>query len=196
MNLAPVIFLLLAILPLSLQAQYENGYIVSVAGDTVQGKLSTELSVVQDVFSSRSRGTKKIFFVTKGETEKHAVTPDDIKGYGYQVSGKNWRHVQTKIRNGKKEFWTPEIAGKINLYLYQVKGGVDVSTQTRKNVIRRFYIGDDASSNLIFVHQSNYKEVLKAKTQDCPELYDKIGKKGFKYKNLENIVAYYNRLCR
>lgn len=52
-----------------------------------------------------------------------------------------------------------------------------------------------ASGNdlLTEVHCANYKKVLRAHMENRPELAEKIGKKGFRFSNLEEVIQAYNR---
>ena len=55
------------------------------------------------------------------------------------------------------------------------------------------YFVSKNDGELVEVHCSNYKKVLRAHTQDNPDLAGKIGQKGYKLNDIEKIVQLYNQ---
>lgn len=58
--------------------------------------------------------------------------------------------------------------------------------------ITTFYLSQ-GNDHLTEVHCGNYRKVLRTHMQDKPEIAEKIGKKGYKFNDLEGIVQAYNR---
>ena len=46
---------------------------------------------------------------------------------------------------------------------------------------------------MVSVTRKNFKKVMKEMTADYPELAAKVGKKGYGYKYIANIIAEYNQ---
>lgn len=55
-----------------------------------------------------------------------------------------------------------------------------------------YYIAK-GENDLLEIHCANYKEVLKTQMSDNQELSAKVGKRGFKFKELGSIIESYNK---
>ena len=55
-----------------------------------------------------------------------------------------------------------------------------------------YYISKDNFEKIDELKASNYKKVLKSLMADKPEIADNIGKKGYRYADMEKIVQTYN----
>lgn len=55
----------------------------------------------------------------------------------------------------------------------------------------RYFIGN--SEGIEAIDGGNYKKLIPQYLKDAPELYSRLGRKGFRFKNLPTMIIYYNR---
>ena len=96
-----------------------------------------------------------------------------------------------------------EIDGTIKLYSV-LNDKTEVQTETYEAVEaeaftnwvlhpdKDFYIGIGSEAEAIT--PSNYKRLAKKYFETTPELTERIGKRGFRYKNLPSMILYYNKM--
>jgi len=106
-------------------------------------------------------------------------------------------HPIEKInKNGKKVFLNTVVEGSIDLYekemavLKPVIPADPMESYTKMHTT--YYISKDNFENIQELKSSNYKEILKSMMADQPELASKIGKRGYRYGEIEEIVLAYN----
>ena len=56
---------------------------------------------------------------------------------------------------------------------------------------KHFYIGTGKDVELITA--SNYKQLVKKYFKDSPELVNRLGKRGFRFKNVPSMILYHNK---
>ncbi|MFK7983113.1 MAG: hypothetical protein AB8G86_24250 [Saprospiraceae bacterium] len=99
-----------------------------------------------------------------------------------------------------------EINGAVKLYSVIKEEGslldieaATVPTTNKANFInwvlnpnKDFYIG--FGDNVEAITPGNFKKLVKKYFSDAPELTQRIGKRGFRYKNLPSMILYYNKI--
>ena len=104
--------------------------------------------------------------------------------------------IEKVNKKGKKVSLNTVIEGSIDLYEKEVtvlKPTIPedpMESYTKIHTI--YYISKDNFENIQEIKSSNYKEILKSMMADQPELADDIGKKGYRYGDIEEIVQAYN----
>jgi hypothetical protein len=96
------------------QAQFKDGYIISLQGDTINGKIK---------YRSQSKNYQACVFANEGGTKEYR--PTDIQGYGY-VKGQHYTSAYTNT-----SFLEALVLGEVNLYkmdkvYYLKKSGQDM----------------------------------------------------------------------
>ena len=103
--------------------------------------------------------------------------------------------------NGKLISLKPRIDGHVQLFVISShqwqKHPKNAKRYLQKHHIRKklCYYSLPTSTKLHAITRFNYKEKLKTMMADCPQLVRQLGQKHFRFKNIESIFAYYNRLC-
>ncbi|MEO0732934.1 MAG: hypothetical protein AAFZ52_08870 [Bacteroidota bacterium] len=126
------------------------------------------------------------------------IHPMLVKGFGFSTEGTNFRYV-SRFHEGQWFFLREEMAGRA-LRLYRLPDGNDRWVDDR--VLRlfstqppRFYIGYDGGKKLLAVPRAGFKRNLRDFFAEAsPELASKIGKKGYRYKDIYAIVGEFNEL--
>lgn len=99
------------------------------------------------------------------------------------------------IINGQKVQVSPLIEGTMNLYFRMIP----ISEANLYNPyfpynepseVPQFFIG---SRDLIRIDEWNYESVLKRIMVDRPALIKQLGKQGFRFENIKQMVYYYNK---
>lgn len=168
-----------------------KGYIITSKGDTLHGKLQ---------MLSPTQNQVKVKFINKnGKREIYKAKA--IKSYAFQaqVWDKSKKsNIQKWIYYTKKTVERPpipfggndilmqqEIKGTINVYNYYIE------TRSNQNMEHIVYI--EKSNVLYDVNRDNYKKILKPLMADYSIVYNKIGKKGYTYKFLNQTIMEYNQ---
>ena len=104
--------------------------------------------------------------------------------------------VQKETKRGKSLTVTPLVEGNLTLYTHQSE--VLQSTipedplESYTRVHTRYYLETENPDVIIHIHSMNYKTVLLSYFTDKPELLEKIGKKGYRFNDLDKIITAYN----
>lgn len=125
------------------------------------------------------------------------VHPASIYGFAF-VDGDDVLIYESKLLDGSWKFLKVENQDK-ELTMYtsverQVKfagSGRSPSIQDERNAQVWLQFSKDQPFK---VYRTNYKGILRKRMSAFPELADRLGKRGFRYKNLPAIVELYNRL--
>ena len=199
--------LLLAGLTLATGQKRESGYLVTTEGDSITGVLYIvrpqsgipdqilQIDVVDPSGAKKAWEAKNI--------AEYALDQSGVTGY------KTFDRYYAKVwpSNGQRVFINPMVEGKAHLYLVaDPKGPKDLEPTTSNTVVFRsgqqdqeknvYFISFADTEYIIRLESDNYVQVLKQFLKDCPELTAQIGKKKFKFKNLSQIVTYYNESCK
>jgi len=104
---------------------------------------------------------------------------------------------QKETRKGELLQVTPIVEGALTLYTHQSE---IIQTTIPEDPFESFttihtsyYLEIGEEGKITQLHCMNYKSVLKTQMSDNPELQNKIGKKGFSFKDLEKIISAYNK---
>lgn len=181
-------FALLLTLSYSLFATQNPGFIITKDAKIITGK-------VADIFYS-SWKTELIFINEMGR--RYAFHPAVIAGFAIKTDGE-LVHYESKFRKGQWQFMNVLEKGK-NLSLYR---SPSVKTQewsinygddqivSRK--VTEYWLEYEKNAP-VRVSSINYKRLLRQYLVLEPELVEKLGKKGYRYKNLQTIVQEFNQL--
>jgi len=106
-------------------------------------------------------------------------------------------HPVEKInKNGKKVFLNTVAEGSIDLYEREVavlKPTIpEDPMESYTEMQTSYYISKNNFENIQELNNSNYKKILKSIMADKPDLAKEIGKKGYRYKDIESMVQAYN----
>ena len=129
--------------------------------------------------------------------DTYNIHPATIYGFVFEVEGKILVY-ESKYLNGKWQFFKVEKKGQaLSMYisverklLYTSSGGSPVVLE-EKNPQIWLQFGEESPFK---IHWLNYKSVLRKRMQAFPDLVDRIGKRGFRYNDLANMVELYNKL--
>ncbi len=167
-----------------------DGYVVKIEGDTLFGQLQMLTPSLNQV---------KIKFISK-DGEKQLFKAKELKSYAFQVPLWNPKqeeyavewvcYVRKKIDvvpvpfSSNEVLLQREVHGTVSYYNCYVEARSD---QSLEHII--FLEKDDI---LYTVNKDNYRNVLKILFADFPFLKEKIGKKGYSFKDLKATVEEYN----
>lgn len=178
------------------------GYLITLEGDTVSG-------TIQAVNGIYGPGQIDYFMVDPGTSER-SLPAKEIATYTL-VGTESDRQVKKSYYAKKwpphniRVFLEPRQDGKAQLYLLPdlevVREPKDLNTiifdSESANAPKKsaYYFSSPKTEFLLRLDEENYEPALKQMLRDCPELTDQIGRKKFKFKNLENIITFYNKSC-
>jgi hypothetical protein len=174
-------------LSFSLQAESLRGFLLT--------KDNYQLTGYFNVLSYSPTGNLITFTNDFGDV--YSIHPMLVKGFGFSKEGTSFRFV-SRFHEGQWFFLHEDVAGRA-LSLYRLPDGsnnwVDDSMlrlfQTPPPTYYFFY-GD---RKILPIPRSSFKKTLKVFFERrSPAIASKIGKKGFRYRNLIEIVERYNEL--
>lgn len=168
-----------------------KGYVVTLEGDTLKGKIE---------MLSPSLNEVKVKLVPN-EGEAIIYRAKEITSYAFIVPNfdvKEKRFTDRWISYVKKNVERPpvpfgptevlmqqEVSGTISFYNYYIETRSQVADFEHLSLIEK-------DGEMIKIAKVNYKEVLKKLMIDQPILAKKIGKKGYRFKNLKKLIINYN----
>lgn len=174
-------------LSLSLQAESLRGFLLT--------KDNYQLTGYFNVLSYSPTGNLITFTNDFGDV--YSIHPMLVKGFGFSKDGTSFRFV-SRFHEGQWFFLHEEVAGR-SLSLYRLPDGsnnwVDDSMlrlfQTPPPTFYFLY----GERKILPVPRLGFKRTLRDFFEDkSPALARKIGKKGFRYRNLGEIVVRFNEL--
>ena len=88
------------------------------------------------------------------------------------------------------------VKGELNLYVVaeyaeEINAVNDNYYQKRKVAYNSYYL--EVNKNLIHIHASNYKRVIKKYLPNAPDLHKRLGKLGFRFENIQYMIEFYNK---
>jgi len=106
-------------------------------------------------------------------------------------------HPIEKInKKGKSVFLNTVVEGSIDLYEKEIevlKPTIpEDPMESYTEIQTSYYISKDSFEGIEELKASNYKKLLKTLMADKPEIADNIGKKGYRYNDIEKIIQAYN----
>lgn len=182
------LFALFLALNFTASATINPGFIV-----TKDAKIITGL--VADVFYSNWK-TELIFVNEMGRS--YHFPPNVIKGFAFNT-GSEVLQFESKFLNGKWHFLKVLEKGKaMNLYCSPSVKTQEMleHTGTRTLVnqkVKEFWL-EKEEGQPFRIYLMGYKKQLKNYLWEEPTLVEKIGKKGYKFKDLQKIITEYNEL--
>ena len=174
-------------LALSLQAESLRGFLLT--------RDNYQLTGYFNVLSYSPTGNLITFTNDFGDV--YSIHPMLVKGFGFSKDGTSFRFV-SRFHEGQWFFLHEEVSGR-SLSLYRLPDGsnnwVDDSMlrlfQTPPPTYYLLY-GD---REILPIPRTGYKRTLKEFLEKrSPALASKIGKRGFRYRDLANIVIQFNEL--
>ncbi|NJN76920.1 MAG: hypothetical protein HC803_00165 [Saprospiraceae bacterium] len=172
-------------------AKVYEGSVILENGQTLEGKiemLSPTLNEVKVKFiDNNGRSTT---YKAKEVAGYNFIFPKynaKTKSYDNQVIEYVKREVSTApIPFGPREVLVErQVKGSISLYNFYV--------ETRASSVaftHNYFVEKDGQ--MIALDKSNYKEILKDLVADYPELKTKIGRKGYNYSSIAELIEEYN----
>lgn len=193
-----VLFSLFLILPFSLSGQTsleavqdQKGYIVTLSGDRLTGKIADVLS---------GSHTNFVLFVNDFGTP-YMIRAEIIQGFAFK-EGNSMVRFETQFDDDQCMFMKVVVKGKaISLYRSLGYGGDSFSPlgtpvanrQQQHYVPGRYYIAQGNRQAIPVKRWGFRRKMRKLLKERAPELAGKIGDKGYRFKNLEKIIKEYNK---
>lgn len=169
------------------------GYIIDKAGKRIEGSI-----IVGDWATNQL----KVKFVKRGNSKK-VYKPNQLKGYGFQqtlvdcTGGKEQRWVEYDTRKADRPstlfgpttvFMEKEVnKGHFKLYCYYI----EVRNNPKKPYTYSFFV-EDANGKFQKVDEKNFSNVSRKLFGEYRALSSRIGKKDFKFQNMDRMIADYN----
>jgi hypothetical protein len=170
-------------------ANYKNGYIITLKGDTIKGFL---------LFQNGYKATKQCVFKENLEGETAIYKPNEISGYRF-IDGKFYISKQLPGENNqqpKTVFLEYFIKGLTSIYyLIDDKGEHYYIEKTPFGLIELSEpIKINEGTNTII--PSKYKGKLRSLMSDCPNIENEIDKTKLNYTSLVSLVQFYHhKVC-
>ncbi|MEM6395743.1 MAG: hypothetical protein AAF741_05300 [Bacteroidota bacterium] len=130
--------------------------------------------------------------------DEYIIEPNRVAGFGFETEDSVLRYVSC-LHEGRWLFLRVlERGRKLNLYRVPDNRSrwVDASSYLYLGATLPDYYIQGKRGNMMPMYRGGFRRNMKALVNDMPELANKIGKKGYRYKNLQDIVAEYNRGSR
>lgn len=112
----------------------------------------------------------------------------------FSQTGVSKDSVSKMIIDGNEVVLEKVIEGEITLYrqayqeedLFETLGILSPVYETKY----RYFIGGE---EIVAIDGGNYKTLIHKYLKNAPELYSRLGRRGFRFKNLPSMLMYYNR---
>lgn len=198
-----ILLILTGTLTLTIGQTTLPGYLITLEGDTVSGAI---LPVRGDYGPTHI----DYFIVDPGKSER-SLPAKDVAKYTLLATGDDRRQVRENYyakrlpHNSIRVFVEPRQDGKAQLYLLPDPEAVPDPQAPNKIVFDRDsanaskemanYFSTPETEFLFRLSPDNFEIALKQMLKDCPKLTEKLGKKNFRFKDLENIITFYNESC-
>lgn len=141
--------------------------------------------------------TGSLMTFTNDFGDVYSIHPMLVKGFGFSKDGLNYRFI-SRYHEGQWFFLRLEQDGRA-LRLFSLPDGTDQWVDD--TMLRLFtnpppnYWFEYGQQKLLGVPRAGFKRVVKAfMEENAPALASKIGKRGFRYRDIHDIVAAYNEL--
>lgn len=136
----------------------------------------------------------------RNEEIRMSFQPQQVLEYTVFTPREEPTHYQfvTHPESGKLQPMRRQVDGPMKLYVDRENFSSRVNRGLPKGAsvvpkVDVYYIGG-YSDDVDKVTSHNWKTVLKQRLFDCPDLAEKIGSKGYKFRHLESMIIAYN-LC-
>jgi hypothetical protein len=159
------------------QDDYLCGYIINNEHDTIHG-------MIKDRNEFPLRKYSKIRFIDQ-RGKKKKLGPGDIRGYV-----RSSMHYETRWYDGKVRFLRPVVKGWVSYYQYEYAiNSDDGSSIETEKLLQRF-----GENNFYEVEFLWFRKRMIDYFSDCPEIVVKLQNKEYRFRDLEKLVADYNRI--
>lgn len=181
-------FLFLFALNTALFATHQPGFIVTKDAKIITGR-------VAEIFYSTWK-TELVFINEMGR--RYTFHPAVIKGFAINNNG-SIVEFESKYQKGTWRFLEVLEKGKtVSLYRSPMNKTQEVSINYGDNRIinrkvREYWL-ENGKSAPIRVNSMNYKKLLRFCLSKQPEIVEKIGKTGYRFRDIQDIIKEYNRL--
>jgi len=175
-------------------AKVYQGYVILNDDSQLEGKIQMLSPTLNEV---------KVKFISK-ENKKKVFKSKEVKEYGFKVE--KWNHKtrqhdintityvrqtveRSPIAFGPKEVLIErQVGGVISMYNHFVEQNSNV----KNPFIHVLYVQKRNEGDLMSLTKQNYRVVLKEMTAEYPELQAKIGRRGYGFKHIAQIITTYN----
>lgn len=104
--------------------------------------------------------------------------------------------ILKKTVKGKKLLVEVAIEGSVSLYVHEseyLKATIPEDPMESYTEIRKsYYIGSNNQDIIQEITFANYKNLLSSEMSECPKLAENLGKKGYKFADMEMIIKEHN----
>lgn len=131
--------------------------------------------------------------------DRYVIYPNYVKGFGYTKDGETFRYV-SKYHEGRWYFLRT-IETKKRMDFYRLPDGSQRWVDDRllaalSSPIPQYWI-QIKGQKLLGIQRARFKKTLREYLEEtAPELARKIGSKGYRYRNIQDIVRFYNEKKR
>ena len=165
----------------------DKDFLITLNGSTLTG-------TVKDISYST---TEASLLFENDFGNAYTIYPATIYGFAFVKDGTTILY-ESKFLDGKWQFLKVERKGKeVSLYrsmerqLKFVGSAKNPIVEKEKNPQIWLQFADEQPSK---VYRLTYKAVLRKRMATCPEVINRLGKRGFKFNDLPSIVELYNEL--
>ena len=170
------------------QKGYLKGYVISNDGDTLRGTIKDrKLSPIPRLYA------KVKFKNRKGK--KRTLGPDDIAAYKRGESmfqsvpfGEVEKFIgTTRVNYGKKHFLRVRVKGYLTLYEHEF-----IDQECGPNFDSNFYLKRTNETQFTRIPMIGFRKRMKLYFSDSYTIIKKIERKGYRYRNINELVRDYN----
>lgn len=190
-----LIFTMIISVPVGVHAaKVYDGYLIKLDSTRVTGRIE---------MLSPSQNEVKVKMLD--ENNKATIyKAKDVLEYGFTVEKwirKEKRYERQNIVYVRQEVKRPpvpfgpktvllecEVRGEISMFHHFIEQNSNI----QEPYLHIIYLQKADEKGLKELNKTNYKKLLKSMTADCPYLKDKIGRKGYLFRNVPKILKEYN----
>lgn len=166
----------------TMEPVYSDGYYVNFKGDTIKGKVQTNVSEETDMYAQFA------FLPPRSKKPKLFSTNTRILAYGVDN-----RHFVLVSYQGEKMFVERLATGRLRFYQQKIKGKVDGKEGIETSYFIKDTQADDASlAEMKKISTKFYKKMLKRYMQDQPMIWSDLDKFTFDEKVVLKAVKEFN----
>ncbi len=167
-----------------------------LAQESICRVITTERDTIEGVLVQIDKNL--IIADIRNEEARMAFHPKEVLEYAVFVPREEPTHYQfvTDPETDELKPMRRQVDGPMKLYVDRENFSSRVNRGLPKGAsvvpkVDVYYIGG-YSDDVDKVNSHNWKTVLRHRLSDCPDLAEKIGSKGYKFRHLESIIIAYN----
>lgn len=168
-----------------------KGYVITTKGDTLEGKIEMLSPSLNEVRVKLIQEDGQAIIYRAKDVNSYSFLVPNFDKKQKQFSERWISYVKRKVKRPPVPFgpsevlMQQEVKGKLNLFNYYIE------TRSRMTDYDHLVLLEK-DGELIEIKKSNYKKKLKKIMMDSPIVVSKIGKKGYRFKNIGAIIKLYN----